>query len=90
MGGKKCRRIDEYGDSEFLVTSAKDQDQSISIKHSSDSNKKIKFYFRFKEGCTDIRDIYSFNNKIRILITKDDEEFIIYEYTNFQRKETFW
>ncbi|CDW78432.1 wd-40 repeat protein [Stylonychia lemnae] len=90
LDGKISRHIATYGDSEFLIATANAQDKSICVRHSSDANKKIKFYFRFKEGVTDIRDIYSYQNKVRILVTRDDEEFIIYEYENFQTKETFW
>ncbi|CDW77734.1 wd-40 repeat protein [Stylonychia lemnae] len=90
LNGKICRHIVHFGDSEFLVATADAQDKCISIRHSSDTSKKIKFYFRFKEGVTEVRDIYICENRVRILVTRDDEEFIIYEYENFQIKETFW
>lgn len=92
MTGKTTRFIQRYGDIDFLIASADAQDKSISIRHSSDPEKKIKFYFRFKEGTVMVRDIYHYDNKdkVRILVTRDDEEFIIYEYKNFETKETFW
>eukprot|EP00347_Sterkiella_histriomuscorum_P005811 403355181 len=90
LKNKTTRYITKFGDSEFLISVADAQDKCISIRHSQDPSKKIKFYFRFKEGSVMIRDIYHFNDRVRILVTRDDEEFIIYEYQNFEVKETFW
>jgi hypothetical protein len=34
---KKVRNISRYGEKDFLITTAKDQDKSIAIRHSEDA-----------------------------------------------------
>jgi hypothetical protein len=82
---KTCRMIARYGDSDFLIVTANSSDNEISIRHSSDPSIKIKFYFRFSEGTCHIRDLVSDEDdkKLSIIVTRDDEEFIVYEWNNF-------
>ena len=44
---------------------------------------------RFSEDGVYIRDIYTFDNKIKILVSRDNEEFIVYEFEDF-KTESYW
>ena len=92
MNMKTCRMIARYGDSDFLIVTANNSDNEISIRHSSDPTLKIKFYFRFAEGTCKIRDLKANEDdkRVQIIVTRDDEEFIVYEWDGFTEKPTFW
>jgi hypothetical protein len=44
---KKVRNITRYGEKDFLIATAKDQDKSIALRHSEDAALKIKIPFRY-------------------------------------------
>lgn len=68
-------------------------DNQITIRHTSDTDKKIKYYLRFVEGVVKVRDLTherihkgdnKYVDKIKVIITRDDEEFVIYEFEDFK------
>ena len=87
-----------FGKKDFVVATADSIDNNISIKHSSDISKKIKYYLRFAEGVVKVRDLTyqrvkidedKYVDKVKIIISRDDEEIIIYEFDDF-KVQSFW
>eukprot|EP00347_Sterkiella_histriomuscorum_P004690 403359477 len=90
LQGKQCRALQRYEESDFMIATADAQDNEISLRHSSNPSKKIKFYIRYAEGPVVIRDIYCEDRTQNILLSRDDEEFIIYQYEDFNNTPKFW
>ena len=51
-----------------------------------DKKHKIEFLIKFTLESTLIRDIFIKDEFFNILITKEDEEFLIYQYKGFSEK----
>jgi hypothetical protein len=47
---------------------------------------KFKLMMRYVEGLVQIRDIFSYENKVRIVVTRDDEEFYLWEFEDFYKQ----